>query len=253
MARSLSKGAVKIIEQSVEEVFDRLKKRFLGPGLTDKPIYVGHIQDISLRGLFEAAAKEEGSQPNQTVLSTLIRIAEKYIDATKEQTKARLVAEIQAFLRNASRKGIKTDLHTALGGKLADVWKATTDQIHTIIDAETHTAKNISIMDGILKVNAAAGVDDPTVFFIVVRDNVLCKECKRLHLLDNGVTPRVWKLSEVGQGYHKKGEPNPKIGGLHPHCRCTMATLLPGYGFDKAGMVTYISRTHDEYIKQHGG
>jgi hypothetical protein len=75
--------------------------------------------------------------------------------------------------------------------------------------------------------------------------------CRRLHLLDNGKTPRVYKLSEVGHGYHKKGQDDPKLGGLHPHCRCTLVTLMPGFGFDKAGMVKYISRTHDEWAKQH--
>jgi hypothetical protein len=43
----------------------------------------------------------------------------------------------------------------------------------------------------------------------------------------------------LGHGYHKKGEPNPKVGGLHPHCRCTMVTLMPGYGFDAGGMIKF--------------
>jgi len=97
--------------------------------------------------------------------------------------------------------------------------------------------RNVGILEGIVKTNAVAGVEDPTVFFVVVRDGVLCGECKRLHMLEDGVTPRVWKLSEVGHGYHKKGEQFPKVGGLHPHCRCVLSTLLPGYGFNEGGFV----------------
>jgi hypothetical protein len=65
------------------------------------------------------------------------------------------------------------------------------------------------------------------------------------------VTPRVWKLSEIGFGYHKKGENNPKIAGLHPHCRCGLAFLAPGFGF-KGGQVSWIGEGHDEYKAQRG-
>lgn len=78
-----------------------------------------------------------------------------------------------------------------------------------------------------------------------------CSECKKLHLLPDEQTPRVWKMSEVGAGYHKKGDPAPKVGGLHPHDRCTIQTLPPGYGFE-GGRITYIGKDHDEFAKQRG-
>lgn len=36
--------------------------------------------------------------------------------------------------------------------------------------------------------------------------------------MPDGITPRLWKLSEVGSGYHRKGDESPKLGGLHPNC-----------------------------------
>jgi len=84
---------------------------------------------------------------------------------------------------------------------------------------------------------------------VVIKDKDLCPECARLHLLEDGVTPRVWLLSDVGHAYHKRGEPNPKMGGLHPHCRCSMVTLMPGYGF-VAGRVGYIAKGHDQLEHQ---
>jgi hypothetical protein len=107
-------------------------------------------------------------------------------------------------------------------------------------------------MDAITKINAASGVSDPIVFFVVVRDQTLCPECKRLHLMPDKTTPKVYKLSEVGAGYHTKGDSDPKMGGLHPNCRCCLVTLMPGYGFDSAGMVTYKSPGWSEYDHQHG-
>jgi hypothetical protein len=117
---------------------------------------------------------------------------------------------------------------------LDDVMKEMATHVEAIVDTEASNARNVSLMDGIVRINAARGIDDPVVYFVVVRDNVTCDECIKLHLLKDKRTPRVWKLSEVGQGYHKRGDDHPKIGGLHPHCRCTMVTLLPGFGFKAA-------------------
>ena len=85
---------------------------------------------------------------------------------------------------------------------------------------------------------------------MTVRDQHRCDECTRLHMMPDGVTPKVWKLSDVGSGYHKKGQSQPKVGGLHPHCRCMLTHLLSGYGFDASGRVTYIAAGHDEYENQ---
>jgi hypothetical protein len=108
-------------------------------------------------------------------------------------------------------------------------------------------------MDGVVGANAAVGVEDPVVFFVIVRDGNVCKECIRLHMMPDGTTPRLWYLSEVGHGYHKKGEETPKIGGLHPHCRCVMTTLMPGFGFNEGGFVKYISKDYNAIQEQRGG
>lgn len=251
MIPKLSKTATKTVEMAIEQMFLRAKARLIGPGMLGQQIAVAYRPDLTLPALFHAASKEEGAVPNQETLESVMRIADSYLDSVKERAKARVVNEINAFLRSAHLSGVKTDVQTVLGGKLTEVWGGIRTQLHAIVDAEANQTKNISLMEGILKVNAADGIEDPLVYFIVVRDGDLCEECKRLHLLDDGKTPRVYRLSEIGHGYHKKGEPDPKLGGLHPHCRCTMGTLLPGYGFDKAGMIRYIGRGHDEYAKQH--
>jgi hypothetical protein len=249
----LSKGATKKIEAAIEELFDRAKVRMLGPNATGKRIIVSFVRDFSIPGLYEAAAREEGAIPNQETLDSLTRIASNYLDATMARTKARMINEINASLRDASLSGESVDVRTILGGKLSDVWRDVSTQVHAIIDSEASNAKNVSIMESILKVNAAEGIDDPIVYFVVVRDNVLCDECKRLHLMDDGKTPRLYKLSELGHGYHKKGEDDPKVGGLHPHCRCTLVTLMPGFGFSKEGFVKYVGRNHNEWSRQRDG
>lgn len=74
----------------------------------------------------------------------------------------------------------------------------------------------------------------------------------RLHVMEDGVTPRLWFLSEVSRGYHRKGDNVPSVHELHPHGRCIMTTILPGFGFDKEGRITYIDKEHDAIEHQRG-
>lgn len=253
MAKStLPLAAIKLIERAVDQLFDKAKARYLGPQSLPKRIYVGFRSEFSLPGIFHNASREERAIPDKKILDGLIQNAGNYLDAYRAQTKANVVKKVQAFLREAEAAGVDTDLPTVLGGQLADVWAKTTHDVKRLIDTEATGARNMGALEGIVSVNASEGIEDPVVYWVVVRDQHLCDECKRLHLLEDEVTPRCWFLSEVGHGYHKKGEGAPKVSGLHPHCRCTMVTLMPGYGFDAGGMVRFKSLNHDEIARQRG-
>lgn len=253
---TLSRGAVNIIHRAVDTVFDRLKGRVLGPEFApsrlDKEIYIGHHPELSVPGIYRRAAYEEGTKPNETVLNSLSRIAEGYIDGERERTKARVTAAVDTWLRDAAQKRIKTDLPTVLQGQLSQIWGDMTSAVTKIVNSQSTSARNMGTLEGISKVNTASGIADPTVFFIIVRDGEACHECTHLHLLANKITPRVWKLSEVASGYHERGEEFPSVLGLHPDCRCTISTLMPGFGFNAAGMVKYIGPDYDEYRVQRG-
>jgi hypothetical protein len=88
------------------------------------------------------------------------------------------------------------------------------------------------------------------VFFIVTIDDVTGSEEFALHLLPDRKTPRLWKLSEIGHEYHKKGDNNPKLAGLHPNCRCKLTYLANGFGFDEDGKVTYKSSEYNALEEQ---
>jgi hypothetical protein len=251
MPAKLPKTAAQFISDAVDEVFDRLVVRALGPGVVDKQIFVAFDRKASLPGLYESAAEAEGHTPDTELLDSLLRISHGYLDATREKAKSKILQSVQAQLGNAKRVGPKK-FRTALRGELEDLWDSVSSDVERVLDTEANHVKNIGVMDGIVKVNASQGVEDPVVFFVVVRDDVTCSECLRLHVCGDGHTPKLWRLSEIGSGYHKKGEPNPKIGGLHPHCRCTLTTLLPGYGFDAAGKVEYKHEGYDALKVQQG-
>lgn len=251
MAKSpISKTARKAIEVAVDALFERAKARLLGPK-EGKRLVFGYVPELTLPGLFQAASREEGvSTVNVDLLAGLMKITEAYMDAQKEKAKAQTVQSVQAFIQDASTSGVKTDVETVLGGQLAELYGKVHADVKKIVETETTVVRNMGVDDAIQRISAMQGIDNPVVFFVVVRDGLRCGECTRLHLLDNKVTPRVYLRSEVGAGYHKRGDSNPKVGGLHPHCRCVMSVLNPGFGFDAGGRVIWKSYGWDELKNQ---
>lgn len=246
----LGRKAVRAIHSAVSGLFARAKARFLGREYGPKEISFGarpieHRHDLSLPAIFDASSRSEGMRPNPEVKETLMRVAAGYLDAHEALAKVKVVNAVQSFLNDAAAQGTNTDVKTVLGGQLADLMGKVTTDVKRIVDTESTRARNAGTLDAVTKINTIAGVSDPLVYFVVVRDGLLCSECKRLHLRPDG-RPRVWRLSQVGHGYHKRGDPNPKVSGLHPHCRCSLVTILKGYGFDAAGKLTYIGPDHDE-------
>lgn len=252
MARPFFLGLVaqKTIMDAVDSLFERAKSRLLGPGIGPKQLVIAAPKYMTMTGLFETASRLEGVQPREEVMRSVLRIAGSYLDAQKEKTKAQVVQKVNSFLLDAQAKGVETDVETVLGGQLSEVWRDMSKDVKRIVETETTTARNTGAFDAIGRIAAVTGREDPVVFFVVVRDGHRCDECTRLHLLPDLVTPRVWLASEVGAGYHKKGDENPKINGLHPHCRCTVTHLTPGYGFDSLGRIYYVGPDHDEFRLQ---
>ena len=222
MTPFITKQGIKAVHKSVDFLFDRLIARMLGPQYVanrgNKNIYIGYKPQLSIPGLYMAAAEQEQVKPQMGPLDSLAEIARGYLEAQRTVAKSRVVKAVDSFIREADASGVDTDVKTVLGGELADLWGKTTHEVSRIIDTESTGARNLGVLEGITVVNANAGVEDPVCFFIIVRDENCCQECIKLHLLDDKITPRCWYLSEVGHGYHKKGEGFPALGGEHPHC-----------------------------------
>ncbi len=248
--RMLTKKAVKAIVGIIDRMFNRIKGRVLGPSHAKGERNTGHRPALSLPGIYKAAAIEEGAKPNDRMANSLATIAASYLDAQREATKAKVVHAVNSWVGQDP----DADVEDTLVDQLAPIWEQVTQNVTKIVDTEGTAARNLGSLEGISKAAASSDVSDPYVFFITVRDDDLCEECESIHLLPDGKTPRVYLLSEVQAGYHKRGQTSPCIGGLHPSCRCTMTGILPGYGFDSGGYLTHVGQTdgrlHNEYYAQ---
>lgn len=204
----MNKRTIERIHQSVDSLFERLKDRILGARLRDKVIAVTTDRpDLTVAGIAVSAAAGQGARMSRQSLEALVHVAGSYLDAEKERAKAQLVQAVDSTVDPVE-----------LGGRLSEVWERVTNNVTRIVDTESQRARSLGGLEGISMLNAQAGVQDPVVFFITVRDQHRCDECTRLHLLPDLVTPRVWRMSELGTGYHKRGDSTPKTCGLHPHC-----------------------------------
>lgn len=238
---------------AVERIFTKQKLR-LGlqrPGRGDKRLTVTVEPVLTLPGLFHRAAREHGAEPRRGGFEEVRRVAAGYLDAQAEVAKAAVTRVVTQVITRA--EGLVTDeVRDQLRDALKNVLERLGGAVERIVDTEATAARGLAGMEAIGAVSAAAGVQDPVIFWVIVRDGKVCPECRRLHLWDDGVTPRVWRRSEVSATYHVRGGGTPSFLGLHPHCRCEVTTLLPGWGFDADGHVKYIAPGHDEYARQRG-
>jgi len=118
-----------------------------------------------------------------------------------------------------------------LGEEHKTVMAKVTKDVTSVVDNELSRGKYLSTFDAIAKANVMVGIVDPTVVFIGPNDRYTCKACKRLYFLEDGVTPRVWKMSELRHGRSKHGDVSPCKGMSHPSCRHAASTMMPGFGF----------------------
>lgn len=85
--------------------------------------------------------------------------------------------------------------------------------------------------------------DDIYVFKRVVGDEALCSSCRKAYLETDGITPKVYKLSELQANGTNVGKKRVNwdavVGATHPFCRCVLNELPNGFGFNDKGQMTY--------------
>src|ERR1700734_2964036 len=98
----LGQAAQDLIHEKVDELFKRLKAKFLGPNAFrgDKGIVISAYHDkvFTLPGVLQSASALEGVRADPGTEDTLVKLASQYLDATRELTKAKVVRAVTTFL-----------------------------------------------------------------------------------------------------------------------------------------------------------
>ncbi|HVT62429.1 MAG TPA: hypothetical protein VHD33_02940, partial [Legionellaceae bacterium] len=242
------------IHHAIDLMFDKIKGSFLGPEFInrrkDKDIFVSFKPHASLPGIYTLAAKEELAVPNKEALNTIVHVADGYLEAHRNATKASVVSHVTSFLEDAKRKGIKTNLKTVLEGELSSLFGKVRENVVKVIASESNNAKNLGTLEGIVKMNLLNGIEDPVVAFIGPNDSHVCEECRKVLYVTFPNKPKAFLLSEVKSGYHKRGETSPSMYGMHPRCRHALCAIMPGWGFGDSGQLKYFDKNYRELDKQ---
>ena len=249
----LSSASKEAIGTAIDGMFDKLAFHLLGniPKLKGKKfLLIGEREKLNLAHIFvQAMNNVDPNHLERDALKSMLDSAHGYVESLKHKTRANVTENIDAMVKEAKARGDQVTREDVDNVFSTEMEKAKS-HMKTIAEAESTKTRNVGHTMDISRVASDIGDDDPTVFFVVVRDGNTCKECMRIHMMPDGVTPRLWKLSDVSAGYHKRGEDRPSLCGGHPNCRCSITYLASGFGF-KNGFVGFIKPDHDAYADQN--
>jgi hypothetical protein len=249
----ISTSSKQQIDKVVSDLFDKTALRLLGPipKLHHKKItLLGFAEGITLAALFIQALNNRWlNNTEQDVITGILGGAFGYIEALKSKTTSAISERIDGLAREA--RIAKTPIpESKLNEVIQEELGKARSGMERIAASEATKTRNLGALMDITKKAGEMGEKDPVVAFLTIMDNVTCQECIKMHLMPDRVTPKLWKLSELSGGFYRRGDSVPSIVGLHPHDRCTMIMVPPGYGFNKSGHLTFIGLNHNELEKQ---
>lgn len=150
-------------------------------------------------------------------------------------------AKLQRSLSRRHRKNVFFEVERRKA--MAEVAKGlvvTTEQQLGSAMRTTVTETNNAYQEGrAIEIIKKSGSNDPDVFKRPRHD--ACDACVFTYLESDGVTPKVFKLSELvanGSNVGKsRSERQAVVGSFHPNCSCPLQWLAPGFGFEHGKMV----------------
>lgn len=219
-------------EENVEKMsYEELKKKAQEISLTE-------VERNSLKYSQQHAGEyitALGRKMNQQVKTQILQTSKNLnLEVAQRQIVRDTVA--QAILKRQTRGKLASELLHNLQDWERD-WKrvAHTELWNTKLQGEV-----VSILQGnTIYKNTKGG--DTLVYRRPSPD--ACQHCKRLYLENDGVTPKIFKLSELianGDNVGRKAKDwLPTTTTTHPNCTCPIAVLPDGFGFDSRGNLVF--------------
>lgn len=237
------------IEVQVKDLYDSLKANLLGRFFKGPQVWMEVARAASpsksIEGLFRYALHlmygPDAEVPEQR-LRQLASITANYLDAEKLRAVNQVIAEVE---QSGSIKDLKV--------KLEEFFDKATSKVTATVVTEARNASNFAEREGIMQVASDLGEADPTVARLGPMDAKTCKVCRKLwHDDKNPMIPKVYKSSEIMEGYTSHRDPKPTWNATHPHCRHVWIMVPPNYGFDDSGRLKFVAFGHDEFKARRG-
>lgn len=236
------------ILSAIDNLFEKAKANLLGRFFQGSRIFfqvarkadplhtIEGIYHYTLNSLYGAGATSE----NPKIIENLAEITGNYFDSHKLKVKNHIIADL-----------LKSKNHTEAIGSLKQHFSKAEKYIDMLVANETRIAVAYANREGISRIASDLGVEDPTVIFVGITDNKICKYCKNMyHDKKNINLPKPYKLSQIREGYFKPKEwdqKTPHQSPLHPHCRHVMSFVAPNTGYDQNGFPHFKHFGYDYY------
>lgn len=245
----LANKQIGLITDTVNDLFFKLKAAFLGRFFKGPYIYFEVIDDLDPMNTLEGLVKYTmhalygpNAQISDDLLSQLSQRVDQYFDIEKDNVTKQILQEAKS-----------ADSFEDFKHVLVEQLDSVTSRVNLLVTSESRIAQAYAEKEGIMQLAASIGVTDPTVAKFGVIDDKTCENCIKLwHQPDNLFIPKVYKLSELKDGYNEGPVPIPTVGPTHPHCRHVLTFISPNFGFDERGRVKFMYLGYDVYADQRG-
>lgn len=244
----LTEAQRKEIEKAVDDLFLTLKAKILGRFFTGPKIFFEIVDSTSpletVEGIFRYTYQmlNPGKEPDPKQVKQLAAITGNYIEAERMKTKAKVLQDVNsAETAEEVAEAVKVTMGKA------------TEYIDMLVNNEARIIQAYAERHGISQLGASLGIEDPTVAKLGVIDQRMCKNCKKLwHTEENIKIPKVYKMSELQEGYMSHKDVKPTVGPTHPRCRHVMTFVPPNFGFNSAGQIEFKGFGYDIFAVQRG-
>jgi hypothetical protein len=252
-------GAQTMTRAQLKDLFNSQFVKFLGP--TEVPVLEAYLKTHE-----QIAVEIAPRAVRDGAINFLERMHTRYVTKLADQMSADINSAIEGNLMPiidrqegaAIYEVLKDPKHHTknLRSILTDRVENWQFRYKTIVTTELNRASNWGAMDAIIHNSPELTTDEIVVFKQGNKPgHGACKHCEKFWYLFDGITPRVYKLSELisnGSNIGKKAKDwMPTVDSTHPNESHVLSELKPGFGFVN-GEITYIGKEHNEYIKQRG-
>lgn len=240
-------------------------KMLIQEGLLSPKFYQPTIGDTYLEAHVDLLRDTSRKTVRSSALKYLKEHAGQFIDkfATKASTDIGTIINQNLLIHNQQMKSVTKDTlasgvatHKA-AKRIAQELRAKTKDLYKdwdrVVTTEMAQAQNLGALDAITENSKGKAHNEIYVYKIGVIDDKRCKVCEKLWTLPDGVTPKVYRLSELtanGTNYGKKtADWKATVETTHPNCRDFLMELPISWGFQN-GALTYIKEGWNECKKQ---
>lgn len=225
--------------------------------ITDSYKY-GKLTTVMNKNLSKMSPQEVNDMLKKLKVSSRQQRSMEYLKAKTQLSIDNLTQRMTSAVITSALQN-QLDMYHAIGQVVPEAVKKNTDRYKVVQqlrdltqdwERDWHRVAHSEMWDAKVQGEANAIMDNESPISKKGKDTMVfkrpapnaCNKCKQLYLEADGITPKLFKITELqanGSNYGKKqADWKPTLGILHPNCMCPLSVMPDGYKFDSSGQLT---------------